>query len=451
MNSDPVKALKKALLRECSKAAAAGQYPLVIRVQAECSDDFDPLSWLASQKEYPKFFWRSEDGGRLLAYAGAAHIFTNSDRSCTADQWETLRQWMDRVGSLRAWCGGSFYPRISGPEWSDFDAWDMVIPKIGIERDPVSARWHLVCQLILNEVDDGTMDQTIAIIDRIRYVEDISHFDPDVVAREEFPSYDDWHRIVENMLSLIAGGEISKVVLARCLRLILERPVAPEAVMSRLLRQPGYGFMCLPTPQAGFLGVSPELLYHRRRDRLDTFAVAGTRPRGQDEWEDRRLKAELAASAKDKLEHKQVVDMLADRLKQLCVLSKLDGKGSMVELANQRHFFQRLRGRLLEGVSDEIIINTLHPTPAVGGVPTGKALETLSAVEPFDRGWFAGTIGWLSRDEVQMAVGIRSCLIRQNRWDIFGGAGVVNGSDPLAEWEEIGLKMKNILDVLYER
>ena len=209
--------------------------------------------------------------------------------------------------------------------------------------------------------------------------------------------------------------------------------------------------MCLPAPMTAFLGVSPELLYHRRRDRLDTFAVAGTRPRGKDELDDKRLKAELAASGKDKLEHKQVVDMLAGRLKQLCVPAKFDGKGTMIELANQRHFFQRLRGRLLDGVNDEAIISALHPTPAVGGVPTDKAVGLLGSIEPFDRGWFAGTIGWFGLDEAQMAVGIRSCLIRQARWHIYGGAGVVKGSNALAEWEEIGLKMKNVLDVLNGR
>ncbi len=451
MNSDPVKALKRALIRECAKAVTAGQYPLVIRVQAECSDAYEPLSWLASQREYPKFFWRSEDGGRMLAYAGAAHIFTNSDRTCVSEQWDTVRQWMERVPSLRCWCGGSFHARIIGPEWSDFDAWAMYIPKIGIERDPASAKWHLVCQLILSEADDGTMDETIAILDRIFYVEDVSAFAPDIVSLEESPSYEEWRGIVGKMLALIDSGEISKVVLARCLRLVLSSPVSPEVVMAKLLEQSGHGFMCLPAPLTGFLGVSPELLYHRRRDRLDTFAVAGTRPRGQDEWEDLRFKAELAASVKDKLEHKQVVDMLADRLRQLCVLAKLDGKGTMMELPNQRHFFQRLRGRLLEGVSDEVIINALHPTPAVGGVPTAGAVQTLLSSEPFDRGWFAGTVGWLSRDEAQMAVGIRSCLIRQAQWYIYGGAGVVKGSDALAEWEEVGLKMKNILDVLYGR
>lgn len=451
MNTDPVKALKRLLLKEYGKAISAGNYPLVIRVQADCPDNYEPLSWLASQKEYPKFFWRSEDGGRVLAYAGAAYIFTCSDRSRTVDQWDILRHWQERVPSLRGWCGGSFHQRLTGSEWSDFDAWSMVIPRIGLERDPVSAKWHLICQLILSEQDSGTLDEAIAFLDKMTYREDMSAFTPDILSRNEWPIYDVWLANVEKMLAAIKAGEISKIVLARCLELTLSRAMPPEAVMARLLQQSGHGFMCLPAPMTAFLGVSPELLYHRRRDRLDTFAVAGTRPRGQNEIDDKRFKEELAASSKDRLEHQQVVDMLADRLRQLCVLTKLDAKRSMVELANQRHLFQRLRGRLLDGVNDEMIINTLHPTPAVGGVPTDQAIKILGEIEPFDRGWFAGTIGWISRDEAQMAVGIRSCLIRQDQWYIYGGAGVVQGSNPLSEWEEIGLKMKNILDVLYVR
>ncbi|MBF0386425.1 MAG: isochorismate synthase [Candidatus Omnitrophica bacterium] len=451
MNSDPAKTLKRNLLKECAKAVAAGHYPLVVRAQAECTNDFDPLSWLASQKEYPKFFWQNAEGGRVMAYAGAAHIFTNSDRACAADQWDSVRRWLERVPGLRCWCGGAFNNRITGQEWSDFDAWAMYIPKFGIERDPANAKWHLVCQLILPENDDGTLNEAVSLLERLSYSEDHSLFTPDILALEESPSYEDWQKTVNHTLETIARNEISKVVLARCMRLTLDHAVAPEAVMARLLQNSNQGFMCLPAPLTGFLSVSPELLYHRRRDRLDTFAIAGTRPRGHNELEDRLLKAELAGSVKDKLEHQQVVDMLAGKLAQLCILAKLDGKSTLLELPNQRHFYQRLRGRLLEGVTDELIIRALHPTPAVGGVPADKALKLIASAEPFDRGWFAGTVGWLSRDEAQMAVGIRSCLIRQDQWYVYGGAGIVDGSRALAEWEEIGLKMKNILDVLHAR
>ncbi|MBF0594045.1 MAG: isochorismate synthase [Candidatus Omnitrophica bacterium] len=448
MNSDPVKALIRHLTREYAKAVAAGKFPAAIRVQVDVGDQYDPLSWLASQKEFPKFFWRSDDGGRVLAYAGAAYIHTGSDRASTGEQWEDLRSWITQEPSLRCWIGGSFYPRIHGREWSDFDAFSMVVPKIGFERDPISAHWHLICQLVLLERQDGLIESTLADLATIFYREDHSAISFDILSRQELPSYENWEKIVAAILEYIDAGDISKVVLARCLHLEMSHYAAPEAVMARLLGQQGYAFMCQPAPQTAFLGVSPELLYHRRRDRLDTFAVAGTRPRSQDEWEDQRFKEALATSTKDKLEHKQVVDMLADRLKSLCVLSKAHGKGGMVELANQRHFYQCLRGRLLDGVNDEIIINALHPTPAVGGVPTRKAIDLLASVEPFDRGWYAGTIGWLNRDEAQMAVGIRSCLIRRTSWYIYGGAGVVRGSDALGEWEEIGLKMKNIMDVI---
>jgi menaquinone-specific isochorismate synthase len=450
MNTDPIKNLKRSLIKACAKAAAAGQFPAVIRVESEITNDIDPLSWLAAQSDFPKFFWRSEDGGRILAYTGAAHVFTDSDRSTTQDQWKTLQQWLDINPSLRCWGGSSFFPRISGKEWSDFDAWAMHIPRIGLERDPSNARWCLVCQCILSDKDATAPQHLIQTLDNIRYIQDLSTIKTDIHQRDDTPSYEEWQRSIDLVLNKIKTNNIAKIVLARRLLLTMSRWVSPEHLMSALLGQEGYAFLYWPAPRTAFLGLSPELLYHRRRDRIDTFAIAGTRPRGETEPDDLRLKQELSLSTKDKLEHQQVVDMLSDKLKKLCVLTSKKGKSQILELRNQRHLFQRLRGRLLDGVNDEVILNTLHPTPAVCGVPTHNAMNILAATEPFNRGWYAGTIGWSSHSESEMAVAIRSCLIRDRQWYIYAGAGIVPGSKALAEWEEISLKMKNILDVIDE-
>ncbi len=451
MNSDPIRILKRHIKREYFKVLNSNHFPSVIRVQIELEDSFDPLSWLASQREYPKFFWRSEDEGRILAYAGASYISTNSDYASTGAQWETVRGFMQQEPHLRCWLGTAFHPRISGSEWSDFDACSLHVPKIGLERDPIHARWHLVCQLIITSREDVAVDVVLSLLDTILYVEDVSYFSPDILAIKETPSYEQWKEMVHSALQHTADQLISKVVLSRRRHLLLNSPVSPEMILAKLLHQKGTAFLYSPAPLTGFLGVSPELLFHRKRDRLDSMAIAGTRPRGKDHIQDQFFKQDLIISQKDRQEHKQVVDMVLNKLKDLCILAKLYGKMEILDLVNQRHFMQRLRGRLLEGVTDETIRNTLHPTPAVGGVPRDTATDFLQKVEPFDRGWFAGTIGWLSHNEAELAVAIRSCLILKENWYIYAGAGLVQGSTAIDEWEEVDLKMKNIMDIIYAR
>jgi menaquinone-specific isochorismate synthase len=101
-----------------------------------------------------------------------------------------------------------------------------------------------------------------------------------------------------------------------------------------------------------------------------------------------------------------------------------------MKLARRRHLISKVRGTLREGVTDAEVLQALHPTPAVGGYPRAEALEEILALEPFDRGWYAGPVGWIGADASEFAVGIRSGLVRGNRLVLFSGAGIVAGSVP---------------------
>ena len=100
------------------------------------------------------------------------------------------------------------------------------------------------------------------------------------------------------------------------------------------------------------------------------------------------------------------------------------------------------------GHSDADIVSTLHPTPAVGGSPTREAVAWIRANEPFARGWYAGPIGWVGYDSSEFAVAIRSALIDGTSLSVYTGAGIVPGSDPAREWQEIEDKMGTFLHVL---
>jgi menaquinone-specific isochorismate synthase len=100
-----------------------------------------------------------------------------------------------------------------------------------------------------------------------------------------------------------------------------------------------------------------------------------------------------------------------------------------------------VRGTLQEGVSDAEVLDALHPTPAVGGYPRVEAFEEIRDLEPFDRGWYAGPVGWIGADSAEFAVGIRSGLVSGRKLSLFSGAGIVAGSTAEDEWTEIEQKI----------
>ena len=98
-------------------------------------------------------------------------------------------------------------------------------------------------------------------------------------------------------------------------------------------------------------------------------------------------------------------------------------------------------------MGDGEIIHKLHPTPAVGGYPKKQALEAIEEIEPFERGWYAAPVGWVGYDRAEFAVAIRSSLIVKNKVALFAGAGIVSGSQPEAEWEELENKIRNFRQI----
>ncbi len=120
-------------------------------------------------------------------------------------------------------------------------------------------------------------------------------------------------------------------------------------------------------------------------------------------------------------------------------------------LANVAHLHTPVVARLAPGRGVADVAAALHPTPAVGGVPSAAALRFLAEHERLDRGLYAGVIGWVGEGRAELAVALRSALIRGRRARLFVGAGIVEGSSPDAEWEETELKARALLDALGAR
>jgi menaquinone-specific isochorismate synthase len=263
-------------------------------------------------------------------------------------------------------------------------------------------------------------------------------------------SHADWKQTVADAVETIRGGELDKVVLARRVDVVANRPFMVAEVLSRLTAlYPA----CMIFHVEGFIGASPELLVRREGDRFASHPLAGTVARSGDRAADDALIAGLLASPKERWEHRIVIDQLSAALAPWCERLDVPETPSVLGLRNVSHLATLITGRLAERAGGRPtaldLVQAICPTAAVGGHPTDRALAYLDAVEGFDRGAYAGPVGWVDvRGDGAWALGIRSARIDGERASMYAGVGVVGDSDPVAELAETQLKLQALLAAL---
>ncbi len=256
-----------------------------------------------------------------------------------------------------------------------------------------------------------------------------------------------WTGAVGRALARIAAGEFDKVVLARRVAVWGDQPFHLPAVVDRLRRSHP---SCFTFACAGFVGASPELLLRRRGRWAWSRPMAGTVERGGSRAEDKRLVSELRASPKERDEHRLVVEDVQARLEAVCAEVFVRGP-EPIGLSSVTHLATTVTGRL-EGAAPPSALElagALHPTPAVGGEPREAALRAIAELEGFERGHYAGPVGWVDRrGDGDWAVALRCAALDGRRAVLTAGAGIVAGSDPEAEWTETQAKLEPMLRAL---
>lgn len=257
-----------------------------------------------------------------------------------------------------------------------------------------------------------------------------------------------FERQVEELVARIQRQEVSKVVAAREVRLTFETPLDPVATVLGLREQaPECLRFAFRFDDATFLGATPERLLHKRGRRLETEALAGSIDAGADSPERR-----LQASAKDLEEHALVVSAITSALAPLCDTPRLPARPGVRSLKHLLHLCTPIQAVLSRDTHVLELLERLHPTPAVGGVPTAASLACIERFESFDRGWYAGAIGWFDAlDDADFNVALRSGLVRAERAWLYAGAGIVRESRAALEYAETTLKLSAMLSSLRAR
>jgi salicylate biosynthesis isochorismate synthase len=359
------------------------------------------------------------------------------------------------AGAGPVWLGGfAFDPDGGGSAtWSSFEPGSLFLPEVSITRR--GAECFLTVNAVVGPGDDAERRaaELGARLSGLRADASLPLLDPHPTARPQISSarppriFED---AVEKATARIAAGEMEKVVLAREVIVSAAAAHDPAPIFGAMREQfPACFCFCAGTPEAAFIGASPELLVRRSGAGVSTVALAGSTRRSSDPAVDDHLGERLMRSDKDRREHRIVAERIVRRLRPHAVWVETGPEPTIVKVANIQHLATPVIAQLAEPRSAIELAGMLHPTPAVGGEPWPAAAAPLAELEQLDRGWYAAPVGWMdSTEDGEFCVALRSALLRDRDAHLFAGVGVVAGSDPEAELAETEVKLQAMLPLV---
>jgi menaquinone-specific isochorismate synthase len=410
----------------------------------------------------PRTFWTGPDEATVVAGGVAAAITADGD-----DRFATVRDGIDRLlragdvhAGTEAACprlfgGFAFHDEASDGDdtWADFPGARFVLPRVQV-TDTDRGTWVTV-NAVGPDATPAAVERRLDDARERLAAADGSAPGPrsDIVSRTRTTPRETWSESVEAAIDRIDAGDLRKVVLAQALAVTLDRPLSVPDVLADLgeTYPDCYRFLVEPTDdpdRPSFFGATPERLVSRHGRTVTTGALAGTTGRGDTPTEDDWLAAELLDDEKNVHEHDLVAETIREQLAPFA--SSVTAGGRRVRrLETVQHLFTPITATLDHDTHVLDLVEALHPTPAVGGLPPERALATIRETEPFDRGWYAAPVGWVdAAGNGSFAVAIRSALARDRTATLFAGVGIVADSDPDREWDEVQLKYRPILDEL---
>ncbi|MCP5057988.1 MAG: isochorismate synthase [bacterium] len=244
-------------------------------------------------------------------------------------------------------------------------------------------------------------------------------------------------------------GELQKIVVARAASVASDEGFPIERILAALRRaHPDCRHYRVRRGNAVFLGATPERLLCVAGERVSADAIAGTTRRGESPEEEARLRRTLFLSKKEQEEHALVVEGLRTALARHDRDVVVPEAPRVIATGGVQHLHTPLEATIPGGELLRLA-GELHPSPAVAGSPVSEARAWIASHERFERGWYAGGVGWLDGTSGgEIAVALRCGLFRANRGRLYAGAGIVAASDPEKELAETRLKMHSLLDAM---
>ncbi|MEB3213197.1 MAG: isochorismate synthase [Leptolyngbyaceae bacterium] len=256
---------------------------------------------------------------------------------------------------------------------------------------------------------------------------------------------------VQSVLETIEQTSLNKAVLAHALDIELDERLEVSASLQSLRHYHSdcYLFSSQIEPGQTFLSASPERLLSIQSGHLITEAIAGSAPRGRTPSEDFHLAHTLLHNRKELHEHQLVVNFIRQQLVQLGLNPTRSLAPKILPLSTIQHLQTLIHAEIPSHLHPIDLVEALHPTPAVAGVPREMACELIRHHESFERSLYAAPMGWIDgHGNSEFLVGIRSALLNGRHARLYAGAGIVQGSNPQKELDEIELKLRSLYHTL---
>lgn len=331
--------------------------------------------------------------------------------------------------------------------WNDFEYFKWFIPKY------IFLKNYDNYSCIVNFLDD---DSNLS-----EYLNDLEKLaEPDYELKEwnnhnsktlkfSTENFMEWNDIVSICLEKIAKKELEKIVPARCVKIEMNSDINLLEIVTALSENyPSCYTFVYRHKNSTFFGATPETLFKVDNGIIETDALAGSIKRGASKIADDELGKQLLESEKDLNEHNSVRNFLLEKLYHVSENIHYECTPQLRKLSNIQHLWTPIIAKLRTDTDVLSLIENLYPTPAICGYPTETALKLINSLENFDRGLYSGVVGWFDlENHGEFAVALRSALFKNKILYAFAGCGIVEGSDPLSEYNETELKLKPILSL----
>lgn len=422
-----------------------------------------PLSFYEAGSSFYKdelFYWQNADQTLTLVGIGHANVLMNDEVenrfSDISTKWDKLcaaliKEEKDVAPILFG--GFSFDPKSEKEsEWSEFPAAFFVVPSFQfmIKNGQTTISINLVTS---SENASDEFNLLREELDHLIHIAQVNEFGPFVkpqVLSVEERKKEQYMEAVSNVTNQIKDGDAEKVVIARSVKMNFDCEVPNVSALHHISseQQESYHFG-LEKSNHLFFGATPERLIEVSNGRAYSACVAGSIERGKSAIEDRQLGEELLRDWKNRAEHHYVVKMISHVFNEYCKDVSLSKEPKLMKIRDIQHLFTPIEGQIEKGTDIFTLVEALHPTPALGGVPTDVSMEIIREQENLDRGYYAAPIGWVDTEgNGEFAVAIRSALLTGQEAYLYAGGGIVTDSNAEEEYVETWVKFRPVLRAL---
>jgi len=398
----------------------------------------------------------------VYGFNSALEIATNKTKNFTSlannyNYWKKncLNNWDEKniLNRFVLCCSAKFDPVSSAAEWIDFKPLRIYIPELlfAYQNDEVSGCYNFVIDA--NRNFDIISGKLLSFLKKLSAISENlvqpSNHKTSIQSTSVGNQSEKWNDIAAKALKELNDGGVEKLVLSRAYSFILNTTIIWSILLNELfIRFPDCYLFFIKKNSSVFFGSSPEMFLKVSDNIAEVESVAGSAPRGDKSESDFEFERSLKSSKKNHQEHLFVSEFISDILIRYSNNVRIIEEKQIRKLDNIQHLITRISAELNSKEKLFELIDSLFPTPAVCGVPKESAMKLIRNLEPHDRGLYSGLVGLMDFDgNCELAVSIRSALVRENQVTAFAGAGLVKNSDPEEEFLETQLKLSTILSL----